>query len=471
MKKARAFVSALILTAMSLSLVACGSGDSSSSSNPYADVDVDSSVRDTVNQAASKSDLLEDVELENKTIKWLSDWDINPDASGKNKPTELVVFEEKYGGKIEWVQCTWANRYEKLAETINSGEGIDFFYAGNMDAFPKGAVRGMFTPVDDYIDFSSPLWEDVQEVNDSLLWAGNHYCVVVQATGDKVACIYNRKTIQEAGLTDPAELYENGEWDWNAFESMLQSFVDVDKQHYGIDGWWFEFGLMNTTGVPAVSIEDGKLVSNIGDPAMERVQNWLYELNTTGCIAIGVGDYGWTAHPEFVGEGKVLFYPCGLYSFYVKEEDWKAQYGEDAFFVPMPKDPEADDYYIPVGMESYVMVKGGQNPVGTAKFLDCKRFAILDEETKEVADKQFIEDYGWTQEMLDMKDEMQRLADENPFLDLSTGVSTDCADLLDNNLRNAARGTPWNETYDAIAATVQTYLDEINANPILNTVE
>ena len=472
MRKKRNFISALILTALSLSIVSCGSSStSSSSSNPYADVDVKSEVRSELNQAASNSDLLEDVELENKTIKWMANWDINPDASGKNKPPELVVFEEKYGGKIEWIQCDWASRYEKLAETINSGEGVDFFYAGDGDAFPKGAVKGMFTPVDDYIDFSSPLWEDVQEINDSLLWNGKHYCTVVQPVGDKVACVYNRKTVEEAGLDDPAELYAAGKWDWDAFQDMLTSFVDTEKQHYGIDGWWFEFALMNTTGVPPVSIENGKLVSNIGDPAMERVQNWIYDLYNTGCIAIGVGDYGWTAHPEYIGEGKLLFYPVGLYELYCEESTWKKKYGDDVFFVPMPKDPKADEYYIPVGVESYCFVKGGQNPQGVAKYLDCKRFTILDEDTKAVADKQFCEDYSWTDEMLEMQHSMQALANENTIIDLSAGVSTDCAELLDQNLRNTARGTPWNETFDAISATVQTYIDEVNANPIMNTVE
>ena len=470
MRKTKNFISALILTALSVSLASCGSSSSSSSSsNPYADVDVNSEVRNEVNQAASNSDLLEDVELENKTIKWMANWDINPDASGKNKPTELVVFEEKYGGKIEWSRCDWANRYEKLAETINSGEGVDFFYAGDGDAFPKGAVKGMFSPADDYIDFSSPLWEDVKEINDSLIWEGKHYCTVVQSVGDRVACIYNRKTVEEAGLDDPAELYANGEWDWDAFQDMLVKFVDTEKQHYGIDGWWFEFGLINTTGVPAISIEDGKLVNNIGDPAMERVENYLYDLYNTNCIAIGVGDYGWTAHPEYVGEGKVLFYPVGLYELYCEEATWKQKFGDDVFFVPMPKDPNADEYYIPVGTDSYCFVKGGQNPQGVAKYLDCKRFAKLDEGTKAVADKQFRDDYGWTDEMIEMQHSMQELADANTIIDLSTGVSTDCADLLDSNLRNTARGTPWNETYDAIAAAVQNYVDEVNENPIMDT--
>ena len=82
-----------------------------------------------------------------------------------------------------------------------------------------------------------------------------------------------------------------------------------------------------------------------------------------------------------------------------------------------------------------------------------------------MADKQFMEDYGWTQEMIDMKDSMQELAEANPVIDISNGVSEDCGELLDSSLRLTARGTPWNETYEAIYATVDKYLDKINTDP------
>lgn len=459
MKKIVIFIS--VLLAMSLPLTSCGDGNSSSSDS-YENADVSSEIREKISQRVNDTDLLEDTELENKTIKWLSDWNINPDISGKSKPPEVVAFEEKYGGNIEWIQCTYEDRYEQLAKMINSGEGVDFFYAGNMDAFPRGTVSGMFAPVDEYIDFNTPLWQNVKEVNDSLEWNGNHYCTVLQTTGDKTACVYNRKTIQEAGLEDPADLYARGDWDWNTFQEMLQKFVDVENQHYGIDGWWFEFGLMATTGTVPVTVQDGKLVNNIGTPAMERVQNLLYNLKQTGCIAIGEGDYGWEAHPEYVGEGKVLFYPVGTYEFYKTADQWKAKFGEDAFFVPMPKDPDADKYYIPVGMDAYMFVKGGQNPEGVAKFLECKRFTKTDEVIKKIGDEQFQSDYGWTDEMMNMHINMQKLADENPALDLSNGVSADCGELLDSNLRLSARGTPWNETYDAINSVVDAYIDEVN---------
>lgn len=461
MKKFRAITAFILALSVILSITACTEKEKE---NPYANVDVSAEVRNKIKDNVMSTDLLPDEELENKTIKWLANWDINPDSTGKNKPTELVAFEEKYGGKIEWIQCEFGERYEKLAQMIDSGDGVDFFYAGDMDAFPKGAIKGMFAPVDDYINFDSPLWEDVKDVNDSLMWNDNHYCVVTQTTGDKVACVYNKKTVEEAGLTDPAELYAKGEWNWNTFHDMLKKFVNVDNQKYGIDGWWYEFGLIATTGVPAVELKNGLLVSNIADPAMERVQNFMYDLNASGSIAIGVGDYGWDAHPEYVGEGKLLFYPVGLYEFYMDAESWKKKYGEDVGFVPMPKDPESDEYYVPVGMEGYCFVKGGQNPEGVARYLDCKRFAIMDEDTSILGDKQFRDDFGWTEEMIEMKKSMQELADENPFLDLSTGVSTDCGEILDTNLRSASKGVPWNETYDAIYATLDLMLEDANNN-------
>ncbi len=459
MNKMRIIISALLISAMSLPLISCSGSKDNSDEKPKKELD--SSVREEIHKNAESTDLLVG-ELENKKIKWLSDWDINPDGTGKNVPTELAVFQERYGGEIEYYQTTFESRYDDLAQYISSGEGIDFFYAGNFDAFPKGAIRDMFVPVDDYIDFSSPLWEDISDINDSLLWNDKHYMVGVEATGDNVVVVYNRKTIAEAGLEDPKDLYDRGEWNWNTFQELLENFCDSSNQRYGIDGWWFEFGILNTTGVPPISIDNGTLSNNLSDPAIERAENFLYDLYQKNCIAIGAGDFGWETKPSYIGEGKTLFYPVGLYQFYQEKEKWTKIFGDDVFFVPMPKDPEADEYYIPTGLNSYMFVSGGQNPEGVAKFLECKRFTLLDENTKQVGDQQFRDDFGWSDEMLEMKDELLRLASENPVVDISKGVSEDCGELLDTNMRSAARGTPWNETYESISPVVDKFIEEIN---------
>lgn len=451
-------VSLLTVFSMPVVFTACGEKNADSGKKEYT------ALQQAIAENAEKSDLLTG-ELENKTIKWLSSWDINSaDNDGKSTPAFLVAFEERYGGKIEWYQCTHEERYEQLAKAINGNEGIDFFYAGDLDAFPKGAVRSMFVPADDYINFDSPLWDDVRKLNDTFVWDGKHYIISTRIAGDNCGVIYNRKTIREAGLNDPAELYADGKWNWNTFEEMLKKFADPENQRYGIDGWWFEYGLTATSGVAPVSMENGRLVNNLSEPAMERVQNWIYKLYQNDYIAIGSEAYGWNAKPSNIGEGKTLFYPCGLYQFYKKSSEWKNIFGEDVFFVPMPKDPESEEYYIPVGMEAYAFVKGGRNPEGVGKFLECKRFIMNDTESLAIADRQMKEDYGWTDEMFDMKDSMQKLAEKNPVIDVSRGVSEDCGELLDNSMRLTARGTPWSETYDSINGVVDKYIDEVNKN-------
>lgn len=440
---------------VSLLLTACGDSEN------QAIRDLDPETREYIKNTASQDELLEG-EIENKEIKWLAVWDINPDNTGKNVPIDLAVFQERYGGKVKYYPVTFEERYEKLAKYINSGEGIDFFSGADMDAFPKGVLKDMFVPVDDYIDFNSPLWEEVKGVNDSFKWNDKHYMTAVSVNGNGCAVIYNKNTIAEAGFEDPCLLFERGEWNWNTFEKMLDEFVDNENQKYGIDGWWFQEAFVQTTGTPAIAFENGKLVNNLDTPAMERVQNYLYRLSINGNVAIGSNDYGWTEHPEYIGEGKLLFYPCGLWKLYMSQDKWQTVFGEDAAFVPMPKDPVSDKYYIPAGMDSYVFVKNGDNPEGTAKYLDCKRYVLLNKDLRNIADTQSKNDYGWSDEMIEMKNTMDNMALANPHFNFSNGASADIGEIIDKGLRASSYGTPWSETFNSIYPAVKTLIDEIN---------
>ncbi len=475
MRKMKIVLAMLMAATVCMGAVGCSSAAESSVSEPdFSIQEMDSKTREEVASLAAADERLTGDLGENKTIKWLSDWDINPDGTGKTTPTDLAVFQERYGGEVQWYQCIYGERYDQLANYINSDEGIDFFYAGNFDAFPKGAIRGMFIPFDDYIDLDSELWSDVKDINDSIAWKDGHYMAVVQLTGDNCAVVYNRDTVEELGFDDPAEMFEDGEWTWDVFEDMLETFVDVPNQKYGLDGWWFESGLSATVGVPYIGLENGKLVNNLTNGDIERVQNFMYDLYTKDCIAIGNGDFGWTACPQYIGEGKELFYPIGLWGLYGKaaEENlkgeltgWQVTYGENCMFVPMPKDPEADEYYIPANMESYCFVKGGKNPEGVAKYLDCKRLTMLNEDIKAIADQQFIDDYSWTEEMIEMKNTMDEMAMENPVIDFKNGISTDLATLIDDSgtgIRASGKGLLWNETLGALKDPVQTMVDEAN---------
>ncbi len=459
MKKTRAAIAALLASAIAFGMAGC-----SESSEESSFKSLDSATAEQVAQIAAEDERLTGT-LENKTIKWMANWDINPDATGKNTPIELAIFQSRYGGNVKYYNVDWNTRYDSLANAINGGEGIDFFPAGDLDAFPKGALKEMFVPIDDYVDFNDPLFKDVKDVSDMFEWKGKHYVFVNDISGDYCVIIYNRDTMEENGLEDPAELFAKGEWTWDTFQKQLQQFVDVDNEQYGIDGWWYEAGLSATCGVPYIGLEDGKLVNNLKDPAIERLQNWMYELGTANYVSID--EHGWKEMPNYIGEGKELFYPCGAWALYSEKAQWSADFGENVMFVPMPKDPNSDKYYIPCGLDGYLMVKNGQNPEGVAKFAACKRMAITNERAAEIATQQLYDDYGWTDEMVEMLHKCHEMAKENPYYDFYRAVSEDVTDLLDSNeaggIRAASKGMyQWSESLGAVNAAIDAYLDDYN---------
>ena len=453
MKKVKRFIIAAAAVMIAASSASCSKGETEKVDN------LDSATREELASISAKDERLTG-ELENKTIKWMANWGFSTD-----RHADLVVFQERYGGNIEETIIDWDVRYEKLATAINGDEGIDFFPAGDSDVFPKGAIKSMFQPVDDYIDFDSELWKDVKQANDMFLWNGKHYVICTDLSGGNTVVFYNRKTIDEYGLDDPKELFESGNWNWDTFKKILDDFVDPENGLYGIDGFWTEAALSLTTGVPYIGLENGKLVNNLKDPAIERVQNFMAELYKDGCV-IDKEQFDWKEMPSFIGEGKELFYPCGLWKIYDKPEVWQKTLGKDAFFVPMPKDPKADKYYIPATVEGYMIVSGARNPEGVAKFADCKRAILLNEGLQNIGDELLLKTYGWTPDMVEMRDKLTEMAQENPIFDFYMGVSSDVGDTLDRaetGIRGSLQGgTSWAEKVGACYSVIDALLEDAN---------
>ncbi|MBQ8904375.1 MAG: carbohydrate ABC transporter substrate-binding protein, partial [Oscillospiraceae bacterium] len=354
--------------------------------------------------------------LENGTVKFLSSWDINP-ADGKPKQVSLEMFETNYGGKIEYLPCTWEERYEALGKMIAAGDSPDMFSAGDLDCFPQGAVSKMFLPLDDYVDFDSELWSPMKEVNDQFVFNGKHY-VGATSTDAGVVMIYNQKTIEENGLADPAKLLEEGNWNWDTFYDMMIAFCDRTNEKYAVDGWWFEGAISLTTGVPYVGMKDGKIVQNLDDPMIEQVQRFMFNMKKQD-LPFPKSEYGWQIHPENIGFGKTLFYPCGIWALY---ESDISNYGEmeDIRFVPMPACPYADAHYLPTSITGFTLCSGSKNPEGVAAYLDCLMICRDNEVAQKIEQEQIFEDYKWTPEMYDMLLKTREMTEQHPVIEFYT---------------------------------------------------
>lgn len=469
-KKTLAGISALTL---SMSMTACG-GDSSDNAEESATVTTTTAVTVEINTATVAEEdqatldqvadeQLRDVELENKTIKWLAHYDINPTTSGNSESIPLNLFKSKYGGSVEWVATTWETRYSDLSTHVLGGDGIDFFPCDTA-ALPKGIISGMFQPVDDYIDLSSDLWSDVSSAMDIYSFNGKHYELVTNVTAEAVV-IYNKQTIEEQGFDDPWELYQNGEWNWDTFTKMLEQFCDPDADQWGLDGFWAEKALFLSAGVPSVSTsDDGSLITNLSDATVEKAMNWMYDLYNKGLV-MDRSLFDWAEQPQFMGEGKELFYIVGAWAVQSAPETWSTKISpENLGLAPVPSPADSDPYQ-GATLDGWVICKGAANPEGVGLFADCTRLANSNDEAIAIGDKKTKEDYQWTDELIAINKEINALAQKYPVVDLATGVSTDVASLTTDGgdgigLRAALHGVDWATNREEISEVVEMLVAE-----------
>jgi ABC-type glycerol-3-phosphate transport system substrate-binding protein len=453
---------------MAGAMASCGSNGSSTEDTSSVKAGVDLS-DDAKAQIEELKDQLPDIELENTTIKWMAHYDINP-TDGAVKSPGLELFEQKYGGTIEWVQTTWDTRYDDLATKVMGKDSPDFFPASDMDTFPKGAIKGMFDPIDDVIDLDSDLWSSTKDASDEFVFNGSHYIAVIDVSPNYV-CVYNRTTIEEKGYDDPAELFAEGNWNWDTFSEMCLDFTDADNDMYALDGYWYVKALSETSGVAMIGLEDGLLVNNMSDPNIEKAQNFMYELEKNNVVFDRSSNNWKTRGDGTTGNGlgsyQTLFIPVGLWALEVSVEN-SAPFGDveagEIMFVPMPKNPDSDTYYISSRIEGYNLCKDAPNPEGFAAYMNC--LMVCKDSTQNITEDTLINEYKWTQEMVDMRETIYEMAAANPVFDLQDGVSSELSTQMESvsqaTMLTGGNATTWTQCLSEYEKSVDFLVNEAN---------
>ncbi|MCD7742247.1 MAG: extracellular solute-binding protein [Ruminococcus sp.] len=466
MKTMKRLLAGTLALTMSFALASCTSGSSDDTSSENTGKELSDEAKDEISEL---QDQLPDIELENTTIKWMAHYDINP-SEGSVKSPALELFEQKYNGVIEYVQTTWDTRYDDLASAVMSNDSPDFFPASDMDTFPKGAIKGMFDPIDDVIDLDSELWASTKEASDEFVFNGSHYIAVIDVSPNYV-CVYNTTTIEQNGLDDPAELFANDEWDWDAFADMCIQFTDAENDLYGLDGYWYVKAISESSGVPMIGLEDGLLVNNMDDPSIEKAQNFMYELakdnvmfdrssNNWSTRGDGTTGYG-------LGTYQTLFIPVGLWGIEVPKES-SAVFGDvdagEIMFVPMPRDPDSDTYYISSRVEGYNLCKNAPNPEGFAAYMNC--LMVCKENTSDITEDTLVNEYGWNQDMIDMRTQIYEMAAENPVFDLQAGISSEMDTVMETvsqgTMITGGGATTWTQIVSEYKTQVDYLVEEAN---------
>ncbi|MBO5449516.1 MAG: carbohydrate ABC transporter substrate-binding protein [Ruminococcus sp.] len=469
MKFAKRLLAGVCALTLCCGLAACGgSGSSDDESSKAKSIDLNDDQQKQVEDLTAK---LPERDLANKEIKWLAHYDINP-GDGQAISPGLKLFQEKYGGSVKFIQTTWENRYTDLAKSVMANDSPDFFPASDMDGFPRGAIKAMFDPLDDVIDFGSELWANSQAVNDSFIFNGKHYAACIQAAPNFV-CIYNTKTIEDNGYEDPAELYYNDEWTWSKFSEMCLDFTDADADKYALDGYWYGQALNDTCGVPLIGLSDGKLVNNMSDPQVSKVQELMYELQKNEVVFDRSSNNWSTRGDGTTGEGLgsylTLFIPCGLWGIENSPENVKP-FGDVAageiMFCPMPRMDDSDKYYVSARVDGYHLCKNAPNPEGFAAYMDCLQ--VANAEASNITVEQLKNEYKWNDDMLAMREEVYRLVNENPVFDFQHGVSPEMETQMQSvnqaTMITGGGATTWTATVAEYEKAVDYLIKEANEN-------
>lgn len=331
----------------------------------------DSNVKEEDEVTIETAPVTEMPDISGNEIYWLADYDINP-TNNQDRSVALTLFEDQFGGKINWIQCTSENKFDVLTNRILGGDPVDMF-PYEWDALPNGVYKNQYEPLDAYLDLNDPIWDGMREAIDLYAYHDQHY-VVPYAVSDPLLITYSRQMCEENGLDDPYTLYQNGDWDWDIFMEMMQQFVDGGSGRYGICGW-FGQAMVQSTGKTIINFDGSRFTNNITDPDIEAAENLLEEIQNQKLY-----QSGW--YSTFPDSHDVLFYAMS---------DWSVGGSNavnpdaDLMVVPFPKSPDSDAYYLCGNYAAKMLVKNSAKGEAVARYIYCERLAETEEAYKQAA--------------------------------------------------------------------------------------
>ena len=385
--------------------------------------------------------------------------------------TGYWTFQNKYKGNVEWQETTYADFSTDLATAVIGGTPPDFTRAWEW-LFPTYFTQQMLAPVGDYINYDDPLWSEMKYFSDTFFSLGGEPYMFITDIQNNSCVLYNRRVFNEYGFDDPAQLFLNNEWTWDEMYDMALDFSDPDAGRYAFNSWHTDATFLSSTGTYVILLdqESKQFYTNYDDPRIERGAMFLMNV-TKNELHYPLWNSWSLNRGESAGgmkEGEILF---GMDSRFildemVSREAFENIYGDagDVMVVPVPRDPNGDgEYYIDSVPSGYCLVKNAPNPEGVALLAACDRFRIIDPTVVRIDERQKREKLGWTQEMLDMWNEMYKIAKSRTTIVQYTNLG-DAMEYLNSMILFNGRNlqNTWAELKESNKEALDYSIEELN---------
>lgn len=434
--KMKALVSSVLCASMVLAMTGCDESVPANPATSSSDIagavtsatTTTNTLDDDINNPVDISEFVEEKTLENPNLVYFSHYDAR--VAGDIKPG-VKLFEETYGGVIDYLNVSWGERNDKLAALIASGDSPDLVDKED-GTFPNLMRKNMYEDLSAYIDLTQPQWDGMHELIENYSWDGKKFYYPFTVNALPNCLIYNRTLFEDHGVNDPKQLYDEGNWTWDEFKNCMQQFMDNAPDAIGGVYGLLGTNIIVTTGAPFIGSDGGTIVNNMYSAEVERAALFLEELRREG-LAVR-GDGMWSNETAPLAKGQVGFLGVGQWK--ITDYCKLRNNTDEFFFVPYPRDPAADKYYYGNTNFGYMVPKGSENVKGAAAFIDIMRQCNTDPELKKVIKESIMNDKKYSDEQYEFLTSFEDITKFDMVVDIYGGFGTEFTTVVDEIMIN-----------------------------------
>lgn len=276
-------------------------------------------------------------------------------------------IEEKYNCKLQYVNIPYDQRMEKITTSVMSQSPVADIMGLDIAQILPLAANDMLLAYEEIVPENNDVFGEQLLVAPQGTVFGKTYAIEVQGlpvTGDYL-CV-NLDIVNALGLAaDPVELYEKGEWTWDAFMEIAKAATkdtdgDGKADQFGISGPPSTIANMLTASNGGSYFDENANVQTLDSPetmqAFEQF-NLIYNVEKAALVAGTMAD--WDQNLYAFKEGKAAM--SYMADWVMPDGDARPEY--EYTVVPFPKGPaNKTDSTFMKAMAGYVILKGVKDP-------------------------------------------------------------------------------------------------------------
>ena len=277
--------------------------------------------------------------------------DINDDPqladpqSAQIRLDNLRATEEKYNVELRYVNLTFDGIQESINTSVLAGEPDVDIYEVDIKFGIPAVLKGYAVSLEEMGLQDTDVFTTQHVFKYLSLMDQEQTYLFTPITGGAVSAYvlaFNMDMINAAGLDNPQDLYDRGEWTWTKWREYLKALTrDTDSDGktdiYGFSGYWIQLltNLLfsNGTGIAAGETE------TLSSGETYEVLDFIYSIYNDDKTARPWDDLNWSINNELYASGRSGFWVGADWLF---QEQGGSELPFEIGVVPWPCGPSGD---------------------------------------------------------------------------------------------------------------------------------